>query len=109
MKKRKTKAKVKASEVLKLASRLTIAEVSELHRSLLSRLAAGEPIMIDGSEVQELDTSVLQLLVSLWRTAAARGISVAWQDVSEALRRSASLIGVADHIDLKDSARPAHA
>lgn len=109
MKKRKAKAKMKAAGAMKLAPRLTIAEVADLHRALLERLAADECIVIDASEVCELDTSVLQLLVSLWRTAAARGRSVAWQGVSEALRRSAVLIGVAEHIDIKDSAQPAHA
>ena len=109
MKKRKVKAKEKAGEAMKLASRLTIAEVAELHRALLARLAAGEPVILDGTQVQELDTSVLQLLVSLWRTAAARGIGVAWQGVSEVLAKSAVLIGVAEHIDIKDSAQPAHA
>jgi anti-anti-sigma regulatory factor len=109
VKKRRAKAKPKTNEAYKLGSRLSIAEAAELHRALLARLMAGAPIFIDGTEVREIDTSVLQLFVSLWRTAAARDVAVAWQGVSEALRKSAELIGVARHIDLKDSAQLAHA
>jgi anti-anti-sigma regulatory factor len=109
VKKTRSRAKLKAAEPFKLGSRLTIAEVTELHRALLPLLAAGEPIHIDGTDVQEVDTAVLQLLVSLWRTAATQGIPVAWRGVSEVLRKSAAIIGIAGHIDLKDGAQLAHA
>ena len=92
---------------LQLDSRLTIAQAADLHRSLAARLADGEPLVLDGSRVEEIDTAVLQLLASLWRTARERGIPCAWLTASDALRHAAALIGVAEalHFAGRDSVR----
>jgi anti-anti-sigma regulatory factor len=85
---------------IELDARMTIAQAADLHRLLLSRLAAGEPVVIDGTRVEEIDTAVLQLLTSLWRTAQDRGIACTWHGASEALRYTANLIGVAGAVGL---------
>jgi anti-anti-sigma regulatory factor len=92
---------------LQLDSRLTIAQAAELHRALAGRLADGGPVVLDGSRVEEIDTAMLQLLASLWRTARERGIPCAWQTASDALRHAAALIGVAEalHFVGSDSVR----
>jgi anti-anti-sigma regulatory factor len=92
---------------LQLDSRLTIAQAADLHRSFAARLADGGPVVLDGSRVEEIDTAVLQLLASLWRTARERGIPCAWQAASDALRHAAALIGVAEvlHFAGSDSVR----
>jgi ABC-type transporter Mla MlaB component len=88
---------------LQLDSRLTIAQAADLHRSLAARLADGGAVVLDGSRVEEIDTAMLQLLASLWRTARERGIPCAWQAASDALRHAATLIGVADALHFVDS------
>jgi anti-anti-sigma regulatory factor len=88
---------------LQLDSRLTIAQAADLHRSLAGRLADGGPVVLDGSRVEEIDTAMLQLLASLWRTARERGIPCAWQTASDALRHAAALIGVAEALHFVDS------
>ena len=92
---------------LQLDSRLTIAQAADLHRSLAGRLADGGPVVLDGSRVEEIDTAMLQLLASLWRTARERGIPCAWLTASDALRHAAALIGVAEalHFAGSDSVR----
>lgn len=92
---------------LQLDSRLTIAQAADLHRSLAARLAGGGAVVLDGSRVEEIDTAVLQLLASLWRTARERGIPCAWQAASDALRQAAALIGVTEalHFGGADSVR----
>ena len=92
---------------LQLDSRLTIAQAADLHRSLAGRLADGGPVVLDGSRVEEIDTAMLQLLASLWRTARERGIPCAWLTASDALRHAAALIGVAEalHFVGSDSVR----
>jgi anti-anti-sigma regulatory factor len=92
---------------LQLESRLTIAQAAGLHRSLAARLADGGPIVLDGSRVEEIDTAMLQLLASLWRTASERGIPCAWQAASDVLRHTATLIGIAEalHFGGGDSVR----
>jgi chemotaxis protein CheX len=81
---------------LQLGARLSIAEAADLHRTLLARLDKGAPVILDGAQVEEIDTAMLQLLASLWRTSAARGISCTWQGASAALRETATLVGMAE-------------
>ena len=83
-----------------LESRLTIAQAADLHRTLVARMALGGPIVIDGGQVQEIDTAILQLLASLWRTAPGRGSPCSWEGASDELRRTAELIGVAEALQL---------
>lgn len=89
---------------VELDVRLTIAQAAGLHRTLLARLEQGGAIIIDGTQVEEIDTAILQLLTCLWRTGKERGIACAWHGASDALRRSAGLIGVADMLQLSGGA-----
>ena len=75
---------------------MSIVQAAGLHGSLLARLAHGGPIEIDGTRVEEIDTAILQLLTSLWRTGQERGFNCSWTGASDALRRTAGLIGVAE-------------
>jgi anti-anti-sigma regulatory factor len=79
---------------------MTIVEAAGLRDVLLARLGGGGPMVIDAGAVEEIDTAVLQLLASLWRSAAARGTVCSWSGVSEAMRRSANLIGMSDMLQL---------
>jgi len=80
---------------IQLDARMSIIQAAGLHGTLLARLAEGAPVEVDGSRVEEIDTAILQLLTSLWRTGQERGIACSWFGVSEALRRTACLVGVA--------------
>jgi anti-anti-sigma regulatory factor len=100
--KRKSKAKPAATDNLQLGSKLSIANAGELHQVLLSRLNAGKPIVLDGSKVEEVDTAILQLLASLKRTAAQRGVGCTWLAPSTVLRDTAELIGLAEPLAFTD-------
>jgi anti-anti-sigma regulatory factor len=100
---RKTKAtRVKPPARIELEARTTIAHAADLHRTLLARLERGEDMVVDGTRVEEIDTAVLQLLTSLWRTCLTRGIACTWHGASDALRQAAALIGLADLLQLRD-------
>jgi anti-anti-sigma regulatory factor len=92
---------------VELGARLTIVQAADLHRTLVTQLAGGGPVVVDGTHVEEIDTSILQLLTSLWRTSLERGISCTWRGASEVLRQRATLIGVAEmlHLPAGESAR----
>jgi anti-anti-sigma regulatory factor len=81
---------------VELNTRLDIAQAADLHRALLARLASGGPVIVDGTRVEEIDTAMLQLLASLWRTSGERGIDCRWKGASAALRQTATLLGVAE-------------
>jgi anti-anti-sigma regulatory factor len=89
-------AAVKPPDCVQLDARMTIVQAASLHSSLLTQLDAGGPIAIDGTRVEEIDTSILQLLASLWRTAAERGFACSWTGVSDGLRRTANLVGMTE-------------
>lgn len=85
---------------IELAAELTIAHAADLQRSFKQQLAGCDALIVDGTHVTQIDTSILQLLVAAWRTGAQRGISCSWAGASDALRRAATLIGVADALQL---------
>jgi anti-anti-sigma regulatory factor len=93
---KKKSVRVTPPPCIELDARLTIVQATDLHRTLVARLASGGPVAVDGSRVEEIDTSILQLLTSLWRTGLERGISCTWHGVSDVLRHKAALIGVAE-------------
>jgi anti-anti-sigma regulatory factor len=88
------------AEGVRLDARMTIVQAAGLRSVLLACLAGGGPIVIDATRVEEIDTAILQLLASLWRTAAGRGIACSWSGASDVVRRMANLIGVADLLHL---------
>jgi anti-anti-sigma regulatory factor len=91
------------AQLVELSERMSIAQSAELHRTLTVCLASGAPLLIAGGRVEQIDTAVLQLLVSAWLGAAKRGVECRWQSASQALRRSATLIGVAGILRLNGS------
>ena len=101
---KKKKSRQAAADVIELPPRLSIAQCMDLHRTLISRCVGDGPLLLDGSRVEEIDTAILQLLVSAWLGGAKRGVECRWRGVSEALRHSATLIGVAITLQLDGSA-----
>ncbi len=88
--------RVKQPTRIELEARATIARAADLHRTLSARVLDGEAVVVDGTAVEEIDTAILQLLASLWRTCMERGISCTWHGASDVLRQTAGLIGVAE-------------
>jgi anti-anti-sigma regulatory factor len=89
---------------IELPAKLSIAQSQELHRTLTARLAGKEPLLLDGSGVEEIDTAILQLLASAWICGAERRVECQWQGASQALRDSATLIGVSEILRLDAAA-----
>lgn len=81
---------------IELEPQLDIAQAAELHRKLCAGVAGGVPLVIDGSRVQQIDTAILQLLASLWLTCGQLTVPCTWDGISEELRRTATLIGLAE-------------
>lgn len=62
--------------VVPLVGSLTIATVEATHARLREALGGANAIVLDGSQIREIDVTFLQLLVSAQRTAARAGKSV---------------------------------
>ncbi len=84
--------------LIELASRLTIAEVAGVREQFLETVAGGAPVTVDASQVSEVDTAGLQLLLALRHAVPA----FAWQGISEPVRRAARLLGLEGPLGLVD-------
>lgn len=77
---------------LKLDASCTLRESPDLQSSLLA--AHGDPVVVDGSAVQRIDTSGLQLLVALARRQQQAGRRLEWKAASAELRRCGERLGL---------------
>jgi len=77
-----------------LPSSLDTAAAAPLRLELLAQLAAGGPVVLDGSGVTRVGQACLQVLASARASAAGHGFAFAIADASTALREMASLAGV---------------
>ncbi len=75
---------------LTFRGRATLPEAAECQAALGSGLAAGARIVLDASGVEACDASFLQLLAAARKSAAARGLTLAWSDESAPVLRAAA-------------------
>ena len=80
-------------EVL-LESNSGIAQAELLAGRLEEAFQESIPIIIDGSAITRIDTSVLQLLYSFCAAMKGTGVSVSWKDPSDELCQAADNLGV---------------
>lgn len=57
-------------------------------------------VLLDGSRVERIDTAALQVLMMFRRDMAAAGGSWSWQGVSAVLHEAASLLGLAQILEM---------
>jgi anti-anti-sigma regulatory factor len=82
------------TRLLSLGPACTFQQVSSLHPTLLDYLAESSPVIIDASEVEQVDTAGLQLLVAFAIDCMERGIVFGWKARSMAFERSVRLLGL---------------
>lgn len=92
------------SELL-LPARLVIAEAISCRDLLIMHLvgSAGE-VLLDGSQVADVDTAGLQLLLSAAQTARASHRGLRLVRCSAVLRRAVTLLNLADKLGVSESA-----
>ena len=67
---------------LALPEELTIYNVSSLREEILELLADKEDLILDGSQVQEIDAAGVQLLLSLEKTTFREDFTVQLTDIT---------------------------
>lgn len=63
-------------------------------------VADARVVVLDGSEVERVDTAFLQLLMLFRRELDVRGGSLTWRGASDALTEGACLLGLTQILDL---------
>ncbi len=77
-----------------------IAAQVALKAELLGALESSAIVLLDGNQVERVDTAALQLLVLFRRELQARGGTLDWRGASGALNEAAGLLGLAQVLEL---------
>ena len=80
--------------IIHLGAHLTIREAVPLRAELLERVDAVDPVGLDASGVQKVDTAGLQVLLAFTDQRRRAGNHVAWTGCSESLRKAAALLAM---------------
>ena len=81
---------------VKLLSNVNGGEAERVAQAVLDRIAAKQPIAIDGGDVERIGLAGLQVLLAARRNAAASDIPFAIEPCSDPLSDMASLAGLDD-------------
>jgi ABC-type transporter Mla MlaB component len=84
----------KPSTVLALPAECLVAGASALKEGLASLLDEPQPITLDITALQRIDTAGLQVLTAFIRERAGHGRTVEWQGVAPVLTSAAQLLGL---------------
>jgi anti-anti-sigma regulatory factor len=86
------------TEQLDLGEKCTIIRAEELHAQMESLVQTGCDVEIDGSKVEQIDTSALQLLLNFHQSLTNDGRHILWKEPSEQLLKTAKMLGVDHHL-----------
>ncbi len=95
--KRKSSA---AAECFSLGQSIVISNVQEWHEKMLAALSNKDGMLLDGSEIEQIDGTGLQLLVALSKEAANNKTEITWKAASETLCQNAAQLGVTEALGL---------
>lgn len=95
-----SKDKSASTDVTKIdcGDSLTIGQVSEFHVKLKDALGRGGEIELHAADIGRIDASVLQACVAFFKATNARKIKASWIEPSDALQRSAALLGLSEEL-----------
>jgi ABC-type transporter Mla MlaB component len=79
-----------------LASNSTVKDAVALKQTLLALKTSPDPIVLDGSAVERVDTATLQLLCAFVRERLGSDKEVSWHAPSAALREASKLLGLTE-------------
>ena len=78
-----------------------ISKSEAIHEKLESFLNSGSEIRIDASQVDRIDTAVLQMLISLSRTLEKQHLSAPIFNPSDNFMSTVKLMGVKEHLKIE--------
>ncbi len=87
-------------ETLDLGTKCTIIRAEELHEKMENLLQSSLDVEVDASQVEQIDTSALQLLLSFHQSLTTDGRNLSWKTPSEQAIKSAKLLGLDTHLGI---------
>ncbi|NVK39511.1 MAG: STAS domain-containing protein [Gammaproteobacteria bacterium] len=82
------------SDKIDLGTRCTIVKAEELHAQMENLIQSGNDVEIHASNIEQIDTSALQLLLSFHQALQADNRKLSWPNPSEHLVATAKLLGI---------------
>ncbi|KPJ96323.1 MAG: hypothetical protein AMJ53_01005 [Gammaproteobacteria bacterium SG8_11] len=79
---------------------LDIAGAAQLRERLLQVLTSRQPVVIDATSVERVDTAALQVLTAFFKDAGAQNLDVQWKTPAQSLKTAARLLGLQDSLQL---------
>ncbi len=76
------------------AESVTIAQVADLYAQFLMSMAEGRAIQINLSDIERIDTAVIQLFYSFSRDAQLQGLVVIWSNPSQLFCEAVDRLGI---------------
>ncbi len=81
-----------------------ITVVTDFKAMVQQALGEGQSLVLEAGKVERIDAAALQLLTALFRDSDHKGISIRWNDPSEALVHAARLTGLDQVLRLQQEA-----
>ena len=87
-------------KVISLEEAMDISKAHQLKEDLQQLLKDDGNVIVDLSEVERIDTAVMQLLVAFARAAKVAEISVEWKSAPSSFTHAVELLDIKDYFDI---------
>ena len=94
--------KINNGQLIKLEPIIGIADVESMYKQLEKFLDEKKDVIIDASDVESVDTALLQLILVFIRKMHNLGASVSWFEPSEVFCKTATLLDIATHLGVEE-------
>jgi ABC-type transporter Mla MlaB component len=88
--------------VIACESTIDIKIAADLYAHLKNAIENKHQVEINATDVQRVDTAILQVFLAFVLEAKAQDLQVTWQGVSDAFRSAASLLGIGEALALPE-------
>ena len=78
---------------------LNVSQARALHDLLDQTLTQPMPMVLDASQIEQVDTAAMQVLASFCRQLRTQGATIRWAAVSLPLRQAGQLLGLGSLLD----------
>lgn len=83
-----------------LPQEMNIQHLEELESALIGLIRENDAVVLDGTNVEKIDTPGIQMLCALQKSLQLTNKSIGWSGVSETLVSVATLLGTKEYLGL---------
>jgi len=99
---KKESTATESNDIIDLGDSLIISEVESCRNILLDALQGGKDLILDGSEIEQIDGAGLQLLAAVALDAEKMSVTLKWHGASQVLCEASGKLGLIDVMQLNE-------